>query len=200
MQNLKIMAASAASANAVVDAFAESFQRHAYPMEPGGPMKTFWFHQDGSVTESIEMTEDTRSSAMDGLWKGRKAQRGAMATSQRAMMSMFAYDGDKASDWHVSPFNPKYKRAKPTQTSASVTWKSKWIPSYRDDQLKQIANAFPGVTLQYTCAEKASGLFYQIKFVDGNLVAYPQSGMSVGAYLQKTLSIPAVRRLWEASG
>ena len=59
-------------------------------------------------------TEESRASRMDGHWMGRKVRHGAMATNLDAFMAMIEYDGDDPSDGHASPFNPVYRRAKPS--------------------------------------------------------------------------------------
>ena len=195
-QQLRVTAATAEAANEVIDAFAASFDRNAWPEEPGCMMKTIYSHPDGTFSEGEEMTEDTQCSAMDGLWKGRKAVRGGMATNREALISMLEYDGDEPSDWTVSPFNPEYRRAMPNQTSGSITWKSKWVPSYGPKQLEKIATK--DLSLLYTCLEKGNDFFHQAKFENG--VQITSSATAARACLQNALKVPSIRRMWHRSG
>ena len=191
-QKLRVTAATAEAVNEVIDAFAASFDRNAWPEEPGCMMKTIYSNSDGTVSLGEEMTEDTQRSAMDGKWQGRKAATGGMATSHEALISMLEYDGDEPTDWHVSPFNPEYRRAMPNQTSGSITWKSKWIPSYGPKQLEKIATN--DLSLLYTCMEKGNHFFHQAKFENGVKIHQTR------ACMQEALKVPSIRRMWDRSG
>ena len=200
MQQLKVTAGSAEDANAVLDAFAASFDRAAFPPEAAKPVLTLYHHPDGSTTRGVEMAEESRASRMDGHWMGRKVRHGAMATSLDAFMAMIEYDGDDPSDGHASPFNPVYRRAKPKRTSGSITWKSKWIPSYRIPELESIAAAYPKCALLYTCVEQRRGFVVQINVVDGVVTDTRPEGCTASEVVQKAIAIPSIRRMWEKSG
>lgn len=198
MQQLKVNADSAADANAVLDAFAASFEREALPPEPAMPMMTLCHQPDGSVTQ--EMVDESRASRMDGHWVGRRVPKGAMPMGFDAFMDMLEYDGNDPSDGYVSPFNPVYRRAKPKQTSGSITWKSKWVPSYRIPEIEAIAAAYPRCSLLYTCVEQRQGLFIQMKTVDGVAVPTSAEGSTATEIVQRAIAVPSIRRMWEKSG
>ena len=105
-------------------------------------------------------------------------------------MSVFAGDGAV----ELGRENPVYRRAKPKRTSGSITWKSKWIPSYRVPELESIAAAYPKCALLYTCVEQRRGFFVQIKVVDGVVTDTRPEGSTASEVVQKAIAIPSIRR------
>ena len=98
------------------------------------------------------------------------------------------------------PWEGLKRLADPKRTSGSITWKSKWIPSYRIPELESIAAAYPKCALLYTCVEQRRGFFVQIKVVDGVATDTRPEGCTASEVVQKAIAIPSIRRMWEKSG
>ena len=202
-QQLQFSEVSVPELNEIVDHFETTFRDGEQPFEPAGSMITRYVDPNGNTRMGTEFTEATQSANMTGLWKTRVVPAGVTPTNQQALLAVLNYSGMQPSDHTVPPFNPKYRRARSSTGSAptaSITWKSKWVPSYRDIELKRISAAFPDARLMYTCVERGNGFLVQGKLKGGEVVATSTDGVDPEAFTKRMLAVPSIKRLWDLSG